>query len=148
MHLYFFVQEKARLLGLLCTIGWKTFWMTIHTLRVLRYTLYLLALEFKKSSWINLIFFLVWTWILWPDLPAKFQKFILLNFSKTKWRPIGDSARTYLQPHYSNGGFGNVVTDWTFGLAELFGRTFTVRFGPNDRTFFCRTQNLFFHVKN
>ena len=24
-----------------------------------------------------------------------------------------------------------------------FGRTSTVRFGPNDRTFFCRTQNFF-----
>ena len=32
----------------------------------------------------------------------------------------------------------------TFGSAELFGRTSTVRFGPNDRTFFCRTQNFFF----
>ena len=37
-----------------------------------------------------------------------------------------------------------LVTDRTFGLAELFGRTSTVRFGPNDRTFFCRTQNLLF----
>ena len=36
-----------------------------------------------------------------------------------------------------------VVIDRTFGSVELFGRTFTVRFGPNDRTFFCRTQNLF-----
>ena len=40
-----------------------------------------------------------------------------------------------------------LVTDRTFGLAELFGRTSTVRFGPNDRTFFCRTQNLFFSCK-
>ena len=38
-----------------------------------------------------------------------------------------------------------LVTDWTFGLTELFGRTFTVRFGPNDRTFFCRTQNFFLY---
>ena len=37
-----------------------------------------------------------------------------------------------------------LVIDRTFGSVELFGRTFTVRFGPNDRTFFCRTQNLFF----
>ena len=37
-----------------------------------------------------------------------------------------------------------VVTDQTFRLAKLFGRTSTVRFGPNDRTFFCRTQNFFF----
>jgi hypothetical protein len=37
----------------------------------------------------------------------------------------------------------NVVIDRTFGSAELFGRTSTVRFGPNDRTFFCRTQNFF-----
>ena len=36
-----------------------------------------------------------------------------------------------------------VVIDRTFGSAELFGRTSTVRFGPNDRTFFCRTQNFF-----
>ena len=36
-----------------------------------------------------------------------------------------------------------VVIDRTFGLAKLFGRTSTVRFSPNDRTFFCRTQNLF-----
>jgi hypothetical protein len=41
-----------------------------------------------------------------------------------------------------------IVIDRTFGSVKLFGRTFTVRFGPNDRTFFCRTQNLFFHVKN
>ena len=39
----------------------------------------------------------------------------------------------------------HVVTDRTFVLAELFGRTSTVRFGPSDRTFFCRTQN-FFHI--
>jgi hypothetical protein len=26
-----------------------------------------------------------------------------------------------------------------------FGRTSTVRFGPNDRTFFCRTQNFFLY---
>ena len=32
-----------------------------------------------------------------------------------------------------------VGIDRTFGSAELFGRTSTVRFGPNDRTFFCRT---------
>ena len=38
-----------------------------------------------------------------------------------------------------------LVTDQTFGSAELFGQTSTVRFGPNDRTFFCRTQN-FFHI--
>ena len=37
-----------------------------------------------------------------------------------------------------------LVTDQTFGSAELFGRTSTVRFGPNDKTFFCRTQNFFF----
>ena len=39
-----------------------------------------------------------------------------------------------------------VVIDRTFGSAELFGRTSTVRFGPNDRTFFCRTQNFFFRI--
>ena len=32
-----------------------------------------------------------------------------------------------------------------FGLAELFGRTSTVWFGPNDRTFFCRIQNFFLY---
>ena len=36
-----------------------------------------------------------------------------------------------------------LVIDRTFGSAELFGRTSTVQFGPNDRTFFCRTQNFF-----
>ena len=36
-----------------------------------------------------------------------------------------------------------VVTNRTFGLAKLFCRTSSVRFGPNDRTFFCRTQNFF-----
>ena len=36
-----------------------------------------------------------------------------------------------------------VVIDRTFGSAELFGQTSTVRFGPNDRPFFCRTQNFF-----
>ena len=40
-----------------------------------------------------------------------------------------------------------IVIDRTFGSAELFGRTSAVRFGPNDRTFFCRTQNLFFCIK-
>jgi hypothetical protein len=39
-----------------------------------------------------------------------------------------------------------IVTDRTFGSAELFGRTSTVWFGPNDRTFFCRTQNFFFTI--
>jgi hypothetical protein len=29
-----------------------------------------------------------------------------------------------------------------FGLTELFGQTSTVWFGPNDRTFFCRTQKF------
>ena len=28
---------------------------------------------------------------------------------------------------------------------QMFGRTSTVRFGPNDRTFFCRTQNFFLY---
>ena len=37
-----------------------------------------------------------------------------------------------------------LVTEQTFGLAELFGQTSTVQFGSNDRTFFCRTQNIFF----
>ena len=37
----------------------------------------------------------------------------------------------------------NVVTDRTFGLAEQFGQISTVWFGPNERTFFCRTQNFF-----
>ena len=37
-----------------------------------------------------------------------------------------------------------VVTDRKFSSAELFGRTSTVRFGTNDRTFFCKTQNFFF----
>ena len=36
-----------------------------------------------------------------------------------------------------------LVIERTFGSAKLFGRTSTVRFGPNDRTFFCRTQNFF-----
>merc|ERR1712051_648729 len=36
-----------------------------------------------------------------------------------------------------------LVTDQTFGSSELFSRTSTVWFGPNDRTFFCRTQNFF-----
>ena len=36
-----------------------------------------------------------------------------------------------------------VVIERTFSSAELFGRTSTVRYGPNDRTFFCRTQNFF-----
>ena len=38
--------------------------------------------------------------------------------------------------------YNALVIDRTFGSAELFGRTYTVRFGPNDRTFFCRIQNL------
>jgi hypothetical protein len=36
-----------------------------------------------------------------------------------------------------------VVTDRTFGSAELFDQTSTVRFDPNDRTFFRGTQNFF-----
>ena len=43
-----------------------------------------------------------------------------------------------------NQNFRELVTDRTFCLAELFGRTSTVQFGPNDRNFFCRTQNFFF----
>ena len=39
-----------------------------------------------------------------------------------------------------------VENDRTFGSAKLFGQTSTVRFGPNDRTFFCRTQNFFFFI--
>ena len=39
-----------------------------------------------------------------------------------------------------------VVIERTFGSAELFGQTSTVRFGPNDRTFFCRTQNFFLRI--
>ena len=38
----------------------------------------------------------------------------------------------------------DLVTDRTFGLAELFGRTSTVRFGPNDRTFFLQNTEPFF----
>ena len=38
----------------------------------------------------------------------------------------------------------SIVIDRTFSSVKLFGRIFTVRFGPNDRIFFCRTQNLFF----
>ena len=38
-----------------------------------------------------------------------------------------------------------LVIERTFGSAELFGRTSTVRFCPNDRTFFCRTQNFFLY---
>ena len=37
--------------------------------------------------------------------------------------------------------FALVVTDRTFSSAKQFGRTSTVWFGPNDRTFFSRTQN-------
>ena len=44
------------------------------------------------------------------------------------------------------GYFFFIVTDWTLGSAQLFGRTSTMRFGPNDRTFFCRTQNFFFRI--
>ena len=36
-----------------------------------------------------------------------------------------------------------VVTDRMFSLAELFVGTFTVQFGSNDRTFFCKTQIFF-----
>ena len=44
-----------------------------------------------------------------------------------------------------NSELSKVVTDRTFGSAELFGQTSTVWFGPNDRTFFCRTQNFFLY---
>ena len=36
-----------------------------------------------------------------------------------------------------------LVTDRTFGLAELFGRTSTVWFGPNERTFSAEHKNFF-----
>ena len=36
-----------------------------------------------------------------------------------------------------------LVTNRTFSSAELFSQTSAVWFGPNDRTFFCRTQNFF-----
>ena len=38
-----------------------------------------------------------------------------------------------------------LVTDWTFGSAELLGQTSSVQFGLNGRTFFCRTQNIFLY---
>ena len=38
-----------------------------------------------------------------------------------------------------------VVTYRTFGLVELFAWISTVWFSPNDKTFFCRTQNFFLY---
>lgn len=38
-----------------------------------------------------------------------------------------------------------LVTDQMFGSAKLFGQNSTVRFGPNDRIFFCRT--FFFTIQ-
>ena len=38
------------------------------------------------------------------------------------------------------------VCVWVEWPTELFGRTSTLRFGPNDRTLFCRTQNLFCRI--
>ena len=40
-----------------------------------------------------------------------------------------------------------VMTDRTFGLAKLFSQTSTVQSGPNDRTYFCRTQNFFSYFR-
>lgn len=40
----------------------------------------------------------------------------------------------------------NLVTDQMLGLAELLGQTSNVWFGPNDGTFFCRTQNFFYNI--
>ena len=42
----------------------------------------------------------------------------------------------------------SLVIDRTFGSAELFYQTSTVRFGTNDRTFFCRTKNSFFVLRS
>ena len=39
----------------------------------------------------------------------------------------------------------NLLADRKFGSAEMFDQTSTVWFGPNDRTFFCRTQNFFLY---
>ena len=43
-------------------------------------------------------------------------------------------------------GLGGVVIDRTFGSAELFGRTSTVRFGPNDCFLFSAEHRTFFFV--
>ena len=41
-----------------------------------------------------------------------------------------------------------LVTERTFGSAELFGRTSTVQFGPNDRTFSAEHRTFFIlHVQ-
>ena len=37
------------------------------------------------------------------------------------------------------------MTNWTFSLAELFVWTTTVWFSPNNKTFFCITQNFFLY---
>ena len=63
----------------------------------------------------------------WPHLRA-----ILLNFSHFNTLCQKLQRALYL------------VTDRTFGSAELFGRTSTA-FSPNDRTFFCRTHNFFLY---
>ena len=66
---------------------------------------------------------------------------------------LGHSKMFFLKNHFEDripfslqNSFQNctLVTNRTFSLAELVSRTSVVRFSPNDRTFFCRTQNFFF----
>jgi hypothetical protein len=53
--------------------------------------------------------------------------------------------RSHLYLGWQTVRLSDVVTDRTFGSTKLFDRTSTVRFGPNDKTFFCRTQNFFLY---
>ena len=73
---------------------------------------------------------------------------VLCHTSQNQWRNL---LGLYVNPNFEiemvwlciEFSSEALVTDQTFGSAELFGRTSTVRFGPNDRNFFCRTQNFF-----
>ena len=99
-----------------------------------------LTLQFtqSKNTLTNASFFMIW-------LPVDFITVSLschLLAAKTIHRLMRSHPYKTLDKVHIQ---GRVVTDRTFGSAELFRRTSTVRFGPNDRTFFCRTQNFFLY---
>ena len=66
------------------------------------------------------------------------EQYIVMTIKQLLWTPL----LTWIAIIFRSTWFWSwtaqciLVTDQTFGSAELFGRTSTVRFGSNDRTFF------------
>ena len=119
-----FVMKKIRLL-------------IIHKLFGLGPSIYIYYVS--KSSWSR-----KWQVLLTFSTVLMLNSGLLCRSEKSKicWRMYVWSFFFFIAK-YSGSGACSLLIDRTFGSAELFGRTFTVRFSPNDRTFFCRTQNFF-----